>query len=407
MKHRRFIFFEAILLTLVLALTGTRNLLRADTGLCSGAVVTIPFNDILNSQNAGFFCQIAEAFFAGLTSGTSATTFSPDATVTRGQMAAFITRTLDQSLRRGSRRAALNQFWTPQDATGLKLTTVGSTPNLVQSDGADLWVANQGSGTVSRVRASDGKLLDTYTAGSAIATLVARGNVYVLGSATLSEIDPSQPSSVSNPTTVTTNLAHGIGTNSVNLAFDGARIWTTDIGAGGNPGAISIVSFNPVSVTPVTTVRNPFGILFDGTNIWVTDQSDLTLKKLNSDGSVALTVTLPNNPGIPQHPAFDGTNIWVPTSLSRVYVVRAATGAVLATLFGNGLSNGIQAAFDGERILVTNQSGNSVSLWKATDLTPLTPSGISTGASTTPTGACSDGLNFWITLAGQSELARF
>ena len=102
-----------IMITLALSqlitLSGTISLLRADTGTCSGANVTIPFTDILNSASAGFFCQIAEAYLAGLTNGASATTFSPDNPVTRGQMAAFIARTLDQSLKRGSRRAALNQ----------------------------------------------------------------------------------------------------------------------------------------------------------------------------------------------------------------------------------------------------------------------------------------------------------
>ena len=31
----------------------------------------------------------------------------------------------------------------------------------------------------------------------------------------------------------------------------------------------------------------------------------------------------------------------------------------------------------------------------------------STGAGTTPVGAASDGINFWITLQGVSKLARF
>ncbi len=92
---------------------------------------------------------------------------------------------------------------------------------------------------------------------------------------------------------------------------------------------------------------------------------------------------------------------------STVSVVRATgsfAGTVLATFSGNGLNVPESAAFDGERILVTNQ-GDSVSLWKATDFTPI--GNFSTGASTVPAGACSDGLNFWITLNGTSKLARF
>lgn len=91
--------------------------------------------------------------------------------------------------------------------------------------------------------------------------------------------------------------------------------------------------------------------------------------------------------------------------MNTVTVVRASTGAIVNTLSGNGLNGPLIAAFDGERILVTNSNGNSVSLWKATDMSPL--GSVATGANTFPPGACSDGLNFWITLNGTSKLVRF
>ncbi len=84
--------------------------LPADTGTCGGTSTPLPFTDVAGNL---FFCQIAEAFFSGLTNGTSATTYSPLDSVPREQMAAFITRTQDSALRRGSRRAALNQWATP------------------------------------------------------------------------------------------------------------------------------------------------------------------------------------------------------------------------------------------------------------------------------------------------------
>src|SRR2546429_9997575 len=98
----------AVLVTIMVSLTLLSNRLRADTGTCGGASVTLPFTDVMSSP---FFCQIAEAYFSGLTNGTSATTYSPGNPVPREQMAAFVTRTMDQSLRRGSRRAAVKQFW--------------------------------------------------------------------------------------------------------------------------------------------------------------------------------------------------------------------------------------------------------------------------------------------------------
>ena len=116
-------------------------------------------------------------------------------------------------------------------------------------------------------------------------------------------------------------------------------------------------------------------------------------------------MTVGNNPGFP---IFDGSNVWVPNSNSAsVSVMRASNGSVLAILTGNGLNVPGAAAFDGQRILVTNNAtlANSVSLWKAADLTPLGTFG--TGAGSQPIGACSDGINFWITLSGTGQLARF
>src|SRR5947207_2829143 len=173
-----------------------------------------------------FFCQIAEAYFSGLTNGTSATTYSPNATVPREQMAAFVTRTMDQSLKRGSRRAALNQYWTPTSTNGFGFTTVGPSPQLVESDGADLWVADDTDGSVSRVRASDGTRLATWTgATNATGVLSAKGLIFVTGRSSpgvLYQIDPTLPIAV------VTTLASTLGDNPVGIAFDGARIWTAN-----------------------------------------------------------------------------------------------------------------------------------------------------------------------------------
>jgi DNA-binding beta-propeller fold protein YncE len=372
--------------------------IRADTGTCGGASITLPFTDVSGSNV--FFCEIAEAYFSGLTSGTSSTTYSPGDNVTREQMAAFVTRTMDQSLQRGSRRAALKRFWTPTTAGGLALTTVGSNPQLVESDGADLWVANYVDTAVSRVRASDGKLLETwFGAGAAVGVLAAKGLIFVTGNTVpgnLYQIDPTQPAGS------VTWLPISLGDFPNGIAFDGSRIWTANGGQGG--GSVSIVTLNPLGVTTVTTgFAGLRGILYDGANMWVTDRDTIPgkLYKLDSNGVIIQTVTVGD---LPEFPVFDGTNIWVPNGNSNtVTVVRASTGAVITTLTGNGMLFPFAAAFDGERILVTNINGPTVSLWKAADLSPL--GFVDTGA--TPIGACSDGLNFWITLGGANKLARF
>jgi DNA-binding beta-propeller fold protein YncE len=112
-------------------------------------------------------------------------------------------------------------------------------------------------------------------------------------------------------------------------------------------------------------------------------------------------VTVGTNPA---HPVFDGTNIWVPNlSSSSVTVLRGASGAVLATLTGNGLNHPNAAAFDGERVLVANLSGDKVSVFKAADVTPIGSFPIAAGQQI---GACSDGINFWVAV-GSNPLVRF
>src|SRR6266571_6412793 len=131
-------FFAIPLLAAAALLGGGAS---AVLGLCG------PFTDTANDAFCGF---VLEVYYLGITTGTSPTTYDPNSSVTRLQMAAFLSRTVDRVLLRGSRRAALDQFWTPQNDTILGLTTVGNIPLLVRSDGADLWVVNSSDNSVSR-----------------------------------------------------------------------------------------------------------------------------------------------------------------------------------------------------------------------------------------------------------------
>ena len=215
------------------------------------------------------------------------------------------------------------------------------------------------------------------------------------GGGKIYSIDPSQ-------TAGSVALAAGsVGTYIRGIAFDGARIWTC-----GLDGLVSIVtpgSSLPWTVTNVTLGSRLAGIPYDGANVWVADHENDSLKKLDSSGKVVQVVSVSAGPGTP---TFDGTNIWVPTDKTfAVTVVRASTGEVLTTLSGNGLNTPSAASFDGQRVLVTNPFGNSVSLWNAADLSPL--GSISFAVASYPFYACSDGLNFWISLNGTNQLARF
>ena len=352
-----------------------------------------PFVDVA----ADAFCAfVFEAFALGITTGTTPTTYDPTSSVSRLQMAAFLSRGVDATLRRGGKRAALNQFWSTGGAINLGITTVATSVNLLQADGLDVWAAVADS-TVVRIRAGDGRLLETWTgAGSAYGVLVAMGKIFSAGSTPgkLYRIDPAKPAGA------VTTLATNLGNNPSMMAFDGQRIWTANTG-----GSVSFVTPTVSLPWTVTTVAagftEPAGIIYDGSNIWITDLTTGALRKLDTNAAVLQTVTVGS---AAKFPIYDGTNIWVPNLLdASVTVVRASNGVILATLTGNGLSFPNSAAFDGQRILVTN-GVDSVSLWKAADFTPL--GNVFTGASSDPVGACSDGVSFWIGLSA-SQIARF
>ena len=336
--------------------------------------------------------MVLEVFYLGITTGTSPTTYDPTGNVSRLQMAAFLSRTVDGVLKRGSRRAVLDRFWTK----AINETTVGPNPIGVKSDGLDIWVADNGGGTVSRVRASDGKLLETWTgATSARGVLTGAGLVLVTGATSPGQlylIEARQPAGA--VTTVATNLGDGAR----GIAFDDNLLWTA------NTSSVSLVNLDtdPATVTTVTSgFNNVFGPVFDGSRIWVSNSNTGTLLKLDSAGAILQTVTVGTGPAFPM---YDGGNIWVPNLGSNsISIVRPSTGAVLATLTGNGLSQPGAAAFDGQRVLVTSFNSNNVSLWKAADLTPI--GFFNVGA--TSNRACSDGLDFWITLGASGAVMRF
>jgi hypothetical protein len=205
-------------------------------------------------------------------------------------------------------------------------------------------------------------------------------------------------------------VASNLGPEPESITFDGLNLWTANRGAG--PGLGSITRYN--IVTDVSTnfgvgFNQPTGIVFDGTHLWVVDKGDDALYRVNpANGTILETVVMGTVSQL-SIPAFDGSTVWVPV-IGGVKIVSTSTPArLLATLTGNGLDfdENFAAAFDGERIMVTNSGGRFLSLWKASSLTPL--GNLNLGAGKQPTGVCSDGLHFWISVqtSGSDFLMRY
>src|SRR5262245_57475546 len=190
--------------------------------LAGGAVTQLqdacgPFTDV--SPN---FCPyVLEMYYLGITAGTSPTTFSPDNPVTRGQAAVFVSKAVNQSIARSSRRAALQQWWTTTPHWDIGLGVIEGAYGSVACDGADVWV-NSPIG-MKRVRGSDGRVLETWpefggisvaAMGRIFATFGTPGQIFM--------IDPAQPPGT--PVAV----ADKLGGDPASIAFDGERLWTAN-----------------------------------------------------------------------------------------------------------------------------------------------------------------------------------
>jgi hypothetical protein len=366
---------------------------------CGTGSYPFPYTDVASVTDP--FCPgIMEAYVTGVSKGTTPTSFSPNNTVTRVQMTTFLQRSLDQGLTRASRRAAVNQWWTPQSPSVMQAVAFGvsSPPSACAADGENIWTA--AGSEVVQVQGSSGAIVGTWTgANSAEGVQVAAGKVYVAGNTSpgsLYVIDPTlPPGAVTVASSTLGNLPFGI-------AFDGTNIWTANQG-----GSVSIISpQSPYTVTTVTTgFSSLYGILYDGKNIWVTDYNANTLLKLDSAGAILQTVPVGTNPW---WPVFDGANIWVPNYVANtVTVVQASTGNVVATLVdvAGSVHCPKSLSFDGERVFLTNNTGDSVTTFKAADLSVI--ANVPMAPYTTPGGSCSDGINFWFTANAPNSLLRF
>jgi hypothetical protein len=383
-KHIPPVLFLAVLLWSSVAVSPRR------TALAQSACTGVPFTDV-----SAFCAEIRMAYYTGITAGTSATTFSGDALVTRDQMAAFTTHGLTAALLRQSPRTAAGFFWTP--IAGVPVATIGTAPVAIQSDGVDLWIADPSAQKLLRVN-HNGAVLGTWTGLAGASDIQVVPGRIIVGATNTSvyAIDPAlAPGAVSPFSTAPSPGGAG-------LAFDGQRIWrpsstATTLSLLGVDGSY-VAEFGPIP-TPMR------GILFDGTYMWLV-VGDGTVRRINPLNFTTSDLLLGVAFNSTIHLGFDGENLWVPNpDNNEIFIIRPASLKVIATVVGNGLNGPNSVAFDGLRMLVTNKVGNSVSLFQAADLTPL--GGITFSGGVNPAQGASDGLNFFVIGSGNGQLVKY
>ena len=146
------------------------------------ALASTVFDDVPNGK---FYSESVQwAFDNGVTTGTSATTFSPDDPVTRGQNVTFMYRhqkqVIDPLL--DDIRTDINTAQTAADVLGDRVDALGRSVPLLQwsnwatigvgdfpigvaFDGTHIWVANYNGDTVSKIVAATGAVADTIGVG--------------------------------------------------------------------------------------------------------------------------------------------------------------------------------------------------------------------------------------------------
>ncbi len=268
--------------------------------------------------------------------------------------------------------------------------SVGSSPQFTAFDGANIWVANFNSNSVTKVRIIDGAVQGTFGVGTGPIGMAFDGTNIWVANTTSNNVTKLRASDGALQGTF------AVGNGPVAVAFDGAHIWA----ANHNSNNVTKLRASDGAVQSTFAAGSgPRAVAFDGANIWVTNQMTNNVTKMQaSDGAVQGTFAVGSGPrGV----AFDGVNIWIANlSSNSMTKLRASDGAVQGTFAL--ASNPVGVAFDGANIWVTHFSSSNVRKLRASDGTLLETFVIGTSHR----GVAFDGANMWIVNNSADSLVR-
>lgn len=281
----------------------------------------------------------------------------------------------------------------PSGPTPVTYPCLCTTPTRIAVDSTYVWTANYSTNNVTRLRKIDGQTTTFRSGGNGSHAIVSDGaNVWVsnVESRTLTKMSP-------DGATLFTRSTNG---SAYWLAYDGANVWTSNntveraMKFRGSDGA--------VLGTFATGGMATGGVAFDGTNVWVGNGPSGTVARLRaSDGALLGTVaTGANVMGV----AFDGTYIWTANRGSNTVSKIRASDAVLLGTFSSGGIDPYGITSDGTRVWVTNYAGNTVGMIRVSD-GALETSLPFPGAQ--PNGVAFDGRRLWVAGEGSHTITTW
>lgn len=280
--------------------------------------------------------------------------------------------------------------WYEINRTGAEFSTGQLYPFGVAFDGENIWIANTNSDRLSKLRASDGVLLDTILVGDAPLFPVYDGeHIWVTNSnaGTVSKVR-IRDSTVMGPFTV--------GSDPQGIAFDGEFIWTANQVSGDVTKLRA--SDGVAEFTTPYLGTSPVDVAFDGQTIWVSLLGDDEVKKLDQDGTVLATTQVGNEP---RSLEFDGTHMWVANRQeNNVMKLRLSDGVVVDTIPVAGGPAGL--LFDGASMWVTSTDSGTVTKLRASD-------GAFLASELVPNvgrGIAFDGSSVWVTNASAGTVRK-
>jgi DNA-binding beta-propeller fold protein YncE len=211
------------------------------------------------------------------------------------------------------------------DSTTTTITVGAPGPYGVAVDGTYCWVANTGGNTVTRILKSD--LSTTTIAFGAIPRGIAVDRTYCwvakYSYSTVTRILKSNPAI---STTIT------VGSFPDGVAVDGTYVWVANSGAGGSGGnTVTRILKSDLSTTTIAVGSYPNGIAVDGTYCWVANAgSDTVTRILKSDLSTT-NIAVGGGPygASPRGVAVDESYCWVSnwnsTNVTRILKVDSTT----------------------------------------------------------------------------------